>query len=142
MVVGAHDARVRIGYPRGPAIARVVVIDDDVRIRELLNSVLARANHEVLVAADGRQGLQLIDQHRPDLVITDIFMPEMDGLDVISRLAGHAEVKIIAISGGADLNGRHLDYLEDARAFGAWAVLQKPFRTDQLLATVAEALAQ
>ena len=80
----------------------------------------------------GAETASSYEHHRPDLVITDIFMPQQDGLDVVLQLA--AKVKIIAISGGGDVD--ELDHLEDAVQFGAWTSLAKPFTVDALLNAV------
>jgi len=100
-------------------------------------SRLRAAGHNVVVTSDGREGLSRYEKHRPDLVITDIFMPQRDGLDVVLQLA--AKVRIIAISGGGEVD--ELDHLEDAVQFGAWSSLTKPFTVDALLLAVNEALA-
>jgi len=112
------------------------VIDDDPQLLALLRDALRAAGHAVVVASDGPEGLSRYDEHRPDVVITDIFMPQRDGLDIVLQLA--PKVKVIAISGGGRIEG--LDYLNDAVQFGACATLAKPFTVDVLLKTVNEAL--
>lgn len=118
-------------------MARILVIEDDANVRAFLDDVLRAAGHAVAVTSDGRAGLSYYEQHRPDLVITDIFMPQRDGLDVVLQLA--AKVRIIAISGGGDVD--ELDHLDDAVQFGAWTSLSKPFTAEALLKAVREALA-
>src|SRR5262245_25638977 len=81
--------------------ARILVIEDDEAVQALMSDVLRSVGHLVFVADNGRQGLTRYRDCRPDLVITDIFMPERNGLDVILELAPH-DVKIIATSGGGD----------------------------------------
>jgi DNA-binding NtrC family response regulator len=118
-------------------MARILVIDDDEYIRAAVRDVLSDVGHVVLVASNGREGLARYRDHHPDLVITDIFMPERNGLDVILELPPH--VKIIAMSGGGQLDrGNHLD---DAIHFGACRGLAKPFTVDALMGAVDETLA-
>src|SRR5689334_5030622 len=83
-------------------MARVLVIDDDEEHRTLVRAMLVGIGHEVVEAKDGKEGLQLVGKRRPDLVLTDISMPGLDGHEVISALrVQHAGVPVIAISGGS-----------------------------------------
>jgi two-component system, chemotaxis family, chemotaxis protein CheY len=119
-------------------MARILVIDDHASIRVFLRDALTAAGHDVFVADDGRSALSLYRQFNPDLVITDIFMPEQDGLGLILALMPD-DAKIIAISGGGDFwKGCHLD---DAVAFGARRMLRKPFTAATLCMTVDDILA-
>jgi DNA-binding response OmpR family regulator len=118
-------------------MARILVIDDDENVQTLIRDVLSEAGHTVLLANDGREGLIRYRTESPDLVITDIFMPERDGLDVILELAS-CEATIIAMSGGGDLD--RADHLDDALYFGARSSLAKPFTVDALLGVVNEVL--
>src|SRR5262245_30283156 len=89
--------------------ARILVIEDDEGVQTLMRDLLSAIGHNVFVANNGRQGLARYRDCHPDLVITDIFMPERDGLDVILELAPY-DVKIIAMSGGGDIDrSDHLD---------------------------------
>jgi DNA-binding response OmpR family regulator len=119
-------------------VARILVIDDDPAIRGLLRAFLRRTEHEVLLAADGGEGIALFREQRPDLIVTDIFMPEKDGLALILEIAAESDVRVIAISGGGDHG--ILDYLGDAPEFGAWKTLAKPFSRPVFLGVVEEAL--
>ncbi|MDB6113590.1 MAG: response regulator receiver domain [Lacunisphaera sp.] len=117
-------------------MSRLLLIDDDARLREMLSSALARAGHIVIEARDGRQGANLFRAAPPDLVITDLVMPEQEGLETIIEL--HREwpaLPIIAISGGGSL------YLAMAAKLGAHRILAKPFALSVLLLAVAELLA-
>ncbi|MDY6987588.1 MAG: response regulator [Thermodesulfobacteriota bacterium] len=117
--------------------ARILVVDDDVQIREMLRQLLERAGYEVAEAPDGRQGIRLYRQEPADLVITDIIMPEKEGLETIRELRrDFPDVKILAISGG----GRVLadEYLRLAKQFGAERTLAKPFDQKELLEAVHE----
>jgi DNA-binding response OmpR family regulator len=118
-------------------MARILVIDDAADTRAMLARVLASAEHEVVLAGDGQEGMK---QHRTapaDLVITDLYMPNQNGFQTIIELRRHfPETVIIAISGGALAT----TVLSIALKLGAVEVLPKPFASEQLLAAVANAL--
>jgi CheY-like chemotaxis protein len=113
-------------------MAHVLIIDDEPRVCTVLRRYLESDAHSVVEAYDGRHGLELCKSDTPDLVITDIFMPEMDGIEVIRALASlRPWLPILAISGG------HPDeYLKFAQLFGAFDVLQKPIDKLVLLCAV------
>lgn len=121
-------------------MARILLIDDEDDVREMFSEVLVRDGHEVVSLANGN-GAAAQDGHPPpDLVITDILMPERDGMEVICALRRHApETKIIAISGGC-LLGPAL-YLKAAEVLGADRTLAKPIAGAELIAAVHELLA-
>jgi CheY-like chemotaxis protein len=122
-------------------MARVLVIDDDEEHRTLVREILSRAGHQIAEAAGGAQGLRLFGQVRPDLVLTDISMPGLDGHDVISALrVADAAVPIIAISGGGAVEKDEL--LIRAAELGAVEVITKPFDYTQLVGAVGRALAR
>lgn len=122
-------------------MARVLVIDDDEETRTLVKHTLTGSGHTVEEAADGRQGLQAFGKRRPDLVITDINMPGLDGHDVISALRVlHEDVPIIAISGGSAVPKDEL--LMKALQLGAAEVILKPFEFRQLQGAVQRALSR
>ncbi len=122
-------------------MARILIIDDDDQMRNMIRQILEDTGHEVLVAPDGRVGLDLFRQHPVDLIITDILMPEVDGLEIIQTLRRESpEIKIIAISGGGE-TGR-LDYLPEAREFGAQHTFSKPFHHSELLEVVERLLGE
>jgi len=119
-------------------MATILIIDDDDLIRVLLRSALEERGYEVAEAANGRQGLELYRQRPTDLVITDILMPEMNGLDLILELTrAFLNVKVIAISGAPDTENT----LDAAKLLGVRHTLHKPFRMDALLKTVQYELA-
>src|SRR5262249_61788867 len=93
--------------------------------------------HEVFCASGARDALVMYRAHQPDLVITDIFLPDESGLNLILELTRTSTVKVIAISGGGSEAG--VDFLDCAGKFGAWRVLTKPLRRDELLSAVAHA---
>lgn len=122
-------------------MARILIIDDDRDIRHPLRLALEHAGHEVLEAQDGAEGLRLWVDSGADLVITDVHMPEMDGLEVIMELAALSPgVKIIALSGG-ESTGR-FNYLPEAKLLGALRTIPKPFRHAEILSTINELLAK
>ncbi len=116
-------------------MARILVIDDDGQVRTLLRMILEREGHEVVEAPDGNVGIELYRKEPADVVITDIFMPEKEGLETIMDLRlEYPEVKLIAISGGGHLKPH--EYLVMARKLGARLTLTKPFERDGLLEAV------
>jgi CheY-like chemotaxis protein len=117
---------------------RVLVIDDDHTVRLTLKAVLEIDNHEVLLAEDGKQGLELFAAEHPDLVLTDLIMPVLDGLQVIASIrAGNDSLPIVVTTGGERSPGGGADKIARARELGADAVLRKPFDPDDLLAMIA-----
>lgn len=113
----------------------IVVVDDDEEVRQTLVRILEGVGHTVHPAADGDSGIALCDSVAPDLVITDILMPEKEGIETIRELKRlHPSLRIVAISGGG--RAGILDFLDMARALGADEVLQKPFRRSELLEVV------
>ena len=126
-------------------MATVIVIDDDDKVRTMMRQALERAGHEVVEAGDGRAGLELYRRHPPDVVVTNIYMPERDGLEVIREIRRQRHrVPVIAVSGGVSMragSGAIGGVLDAARQLGAASVLAKPFDIGQLLSAVAAALA-
>ncbi len=120
-------------------MARVLVIDDDVQTRALVRHMLDEEGHEVEEAVDGADGLRLFGKNPPDLVLTDINMPGLDGHDVIEAIRmQHPDVPIIAISGGGPVGREQL--LLKASALGADQIIMKPFEFEQLVGAVERAL--
>ena len=118
---------------------RILVIDDDADVRGSLCKILTRAGYDVVEASDGIAGVELQHRQPADVIITDIFMPGLDGLQTIRQLKKEGSaVKIIAVSGG-DRTGT-IDLREHARLMGAFKVLAKPFEMRDVLAAVKEAL--
>lgn len=122
-------------------MARILVIDDDGQVRGAIRRILERAGHTVLDAADGEAGIRLYRERPTDLIITDIFMPEQDGIETIQQLRREFPgVKIIAISGGD--RTRTMDLRKDAELLGASRSLRKPFELTELLKAVSELLGE
>ena len=116
-------------------MARILVIDDEQPIRDLLKKALEKAGHGVEVAPNGKVGIEIQHQHPADLVITDLFMPEKEGLETIMELKrDFPDIKIIAISGG-DRKGT-LDFLPMSEKLGAHIAMKKPFTISEVLEAV------
>ena len=116
----------------------ILVIDDQEPIRVLLRRALEGADYEVLEASNGRLGLELYRERSADLIITDIFMPEMNGLEMMVELTRNfLEVKVIAMSGGLESEGA----LNVAKVLGARHTFQKPLDIEKLLSAVQYELA-
>jgi CheY-like chemotaxis protein len=120
-------------------VANVLLVDDHPGILAVLTKILTKAGHRPVTAANGREALKQLSGGHFDLVITDINMPDMDGIELILALRETSEsVPIIAISGGGLMPAESL--LRDASAFGAMDVIPKPFRNEDLLRLVAKHL--
>ncbi len=118
---------------------RILVIDDERAVRELLRDVLEPAGYEVLEAPNGRVGILLHKARRADLVVMDMLMPEKDGIETILDLREEfPNLKILAMSGGGALGS--LQPLLDARRFGAVRTIRKPFHTEGILTAVRDIL--
>jgi CheY-like chemotaxis protein len=120
-------------------MAKILVVDDDDLLRSLLREWGHAAGHRVFEAVNGNAGIAAFEEHHPDMVITDIFMPDSEGLGMIRKLRKqHPHVKIIAMSSGSDKV--QADFLHVAKEMGAVATLYKPFTVDELSAAVAKVL--
>ncbi len=118
--------------------ANILVIEDEVNISSSLEERLMMEGYQVWTALDGRKGLQLFHDHAINLVITDILMPEMDGLEVVRTLRRRSPaIPIIAMSGGGK---RDLDFLVEAKEFGASQTISKPFHPEALVEMVRDLL--
>jgi len=116
-------------------MTRVLVIDDDSELRDALRGILEGAGYAVDLAADGELGMMLQRSRPADIVITDIFMPNQDGIGTVARLRDEfPQARVIAMSGGgAKVKGA---CLSTAGQVGAHALLRKPFQPDELLSAV------
>jgi len=114
-------------------MATILLIDDDAQVRMLCQTALEAAGYCILTAENGPHGLRLLQEQEMDLALVDIFMPNMDGLEVIPLLhKTRPACKIIAMSGGS----WEWDYLDTAKQLGANDMLKKPFSIQELLDAV------
>jgi DNA-binding response OmpR family regulator len=119
-------------------MARIILIDDEPGILRIATLALEAAGYAVVAYTDARDAIEHIKREPPDLLVTDIFMPEMEGLETIREARGVcAEMPIIAMSGVTFDDG---DYLQIAEKFGAVATLKKPFLPGGLVDLVARLL--
>jgi len=118
---------------------RILIIDDEPQIRSMLRLMLERDGYEVVQAPDGIEGIRLYRQNPSDLIITDLIMPNKDGIGMIIDLKKEfPEVKIIAMSGGG-LN-KPDGYLKGAKKLGAAYTLTKPIDREEMLRAVRDTL--
>jgi len=111
---------------------KVLIIDDDPALLRLMSMAFQQAGYATVAADNGRKGIRMCGAHRPDLVVTDIVMPDIEGIGAIRAIKQAARPpKVIAISGAGRTRGA--DYLGWARHLGADAVLAKPFRMSELM---------
>lgn len=116
---------------------RILLIDDEQMVRKIVRKMLERSSHEVTEAENGRLGLEQLKTGTFDLVITDIIMPEMEGVETLMTIRQqYPDIKVIAMSGGGRTG--NIDFLSTAEKLGASAILNKPFT----LAALASALEQ
>jgi CheY-like chemotaxis protein len=115
---------------------RILIVDDDKDARELIGQVLAEAGYVVEVAGDGFEAMDKLPRALPDLVLTDLKMPGMHGVDLAQRIRSQSEIPVVLTTGMETL-----DLCTDAEAYGAVACLQKPINLEELLWTIDLALA-
>ena len=130
----------KLGLPKRH-MTKILVIDDDVLVRKSIVHLLEGAGYQVLTAEDGARGMAIFRNEQPDLVITDIVMPEQEGIQTITEIRkAKPDAKIIAISGGGRI--ADTDFLRIAQVLGAMAAISKPFDPDELLALAKDCLAK
>jgi DNA-binding response OmpR family regulator len=116
-------------------MTRILLIDDDDSVRTMLRLNLTQFGHTVIEARDGKEGVEKFGASGATLVITDIVMPEKEGLEVLMELRkAHPTLKVIAMSGGGRVSA--VDCLHMASLLGAVKVLTKPFAMDELKAAI------
>ena len=116
-------------------MARILIIDDNELVRDILQDLLAEEGHETLLASEGTEGLKLLGSFDADIVITDILMPGQEGMETIQELRfQRPRTKIVAISGGGSRFG--VDFLEMAEKLGADITLSKPIDAGLLVESV------
>lgn len=120
-------------------MAKILIIDDDKMVRDTLRMILVEAGHQITLAVDGKQGLKAFTEIAPDAVITDILMPEKEGVETIRDIRKlSAKVPIIAMSGGGRVG--NMSFLAIAKQVGASRTFTKPFDLDQVMDAVNELL--
>jgi len=113
----------------------ILVIDDHRAVRRIAQMILEDEGHKVICAVDGEQGLRMFERASPQLVITDIIMPNKEGIETIMAIRSRgSKTPIIAISGGWRIG--NADFLQMARQLAANEILAKPFKPQELAATV------
>ncbi|MFY9926104.1 MAG: response regulator [Opitutaceae bacterium] len=114
---------------------RILLVDDDDLFRRMLALILTKLGYEVREARNGKEAIKLFDDSAPDVVLTDLIMPEKEGLETIAELRqSHPQVKIIAMSGGGRVSA--FDHLRVAKAMGADQILAKPFSNEAVAAAL------
>ncbi len=116
-------------------MAKILVLDDEPSILLMIKKMLEKEGHEVDVALNGIEGMEIFEENKPDMVITDIIMPGKEGLETILELRkNYPELKIIAISGGGRIGPQ--GYLPSAKYLGADMVFQKPLVQKEFIMAV------
>ena len=118
---------------------KILVIDDDDLVRSMTCNVLKKSGFQVFEAENGNVGLNVAVKESPDLVITDMLMPDKEGIETILELSAiNKDIKIIAMSGGGKT--QDMTFLDLAKKIGASKTIQKPFKPANLLSAVQEIL--
>ena len=118
----------------------IVIVDDELHMRLLMQGMLRQDGHDVLLADSATEAMRLVQENTVDLLITDLVMPQTTGIDLIVQIKeAFPNIKVIAVSGGGGITGR-FDYLPIAKLVGAGCILSKPFKKEQLCTAVAAAL--
>ncbi len=113
----------------------ILIIDDDAKMRDALKQYFDEGGYRVIEASNGKNALTLLQNDRPDLVITDIFMAEMDGVEVIMNIREkYPDIRIIAMSGGSTISAP--DCLDAASDLGAADIFHKPFALKDMMRSV------
>ncbi len=116
-------------------MAHILIVDDEPQIRTMLRKLFESEGYKVTDASDGKEGIRLFRENPADLIITDLIMPEKEGIETITELKKeYPDVKIIAVSGGGKGN---LDgYLHLAKKLGAMQTFKKPVRNEEMLKAI------
>lgn len=118
---------------------KILLVDDDESFRKMVRITLAQLGYQVREARNGREALGFFEEEPPDLILTDIVMPEKEGLEMIGELRlQHPWLRIVAMSGGGRVNAK--DSLKVARRLGVDGVLEKPFSQEELEILLAKVL--
>lgn len=120
-------------------MANILIVDDEKALRQGLVYVLVRLGHTVHEADDGQQALRMVAEQVPDLIITDLFMPEKDGIEIVREMRSlHPQLPLIAMTGG--IQGDTDTFLKMAKRLGVDATLSKPFSIQEFRAIVEKVL--
>lgn len=129
-------------------LRRILLAEDNAQLRAALRMALQEARYEVVACPNGTDALRQLDVQQFDLLVVDLFMPEMNGLELIEELRlRSSRIPIIAMTGRRSLgfsNDSHLgvDFLKEAQTFGADLTLPKPFSTEQFLEAVTQCISR
>ncbi|MCA1757264.1 MAG: response regulator [Bacteroidales bacterium] len=116
-------------------MAKILIIDDETAIAMMLKRLVEKSGHMVEIAVNGKEGMEVFDTFNPDLLITDIVMPEKEGLEIIFDLRRkNPNLKIVAISGGGRF--QYEGYLKSAKHLGADLAFQKPLDLKEFMASI------
>ncbi len=116
-------------------MANILLVEDDELVRDMLTQILQRASHQVVTAANGEEAIEALKKMHPDIMITDVIMPKMSGITLISEMKSkHPTMEIIAISGGGRLDPT--GYLDLSESLGASASFEKPVNKEALLMAI------
>ncbi len=122
-------------------MAKILIVDDDKNYRSSLRRLLLDMDYDVIVAENGDEAIASLQENPADVVITDIFMPDKDGLELIMELKKKFHnAKIIAISGSITQHNVKLSMLEQAKRLGADSIIEKPFQNEKLLSAIKDVL--
>ena len=122
-------------------MALIMVVDDDRHVQLALRQIVESAGHSAIEAGNGQEAIEMFQEYRPDLVITDIFMPQTDGIETIRTIRRcQPDARIIAISGG--YVGSGWNYLGSVVVLGADMALQKPFTLSQMTTAIERLLSR
>ena len=120
-------------------MANILIIDDDTAIQSVFSQYLQALGHNIVTATNGKDGIALLNKQPPELIITDIMMPEMDGLELVNYIRNnYPKLPVIAISGGMQM--ATINFLPFAEKFGACRVFEKPVSLPMLREAVEELL--
>lgn len=120
-------------------MVKILVIDDDDFVRKIVCRSLRKNNFEVIEANNGNDGVEKAQSEKPDVVLTDILMPDKEGIETILEIkAADQNIKIIAMSGGGST--KNMNFLDMAKKVGAQHVLSKPFKPSALLEAINDVL--
>lgn len=115
----------------------VLIVDDEPGMREMVKQLLLNEGYHVLEASNGKHAMEFLKNESPELVITDIIMEKMDGVEIILEIReNYPDIKIIAMSGGSKISSE--DYLESASDLGADRIFNKPFALSDMLNAIKE----